>query len=123
MRVAALAAVTEAKHGVRIAVESLVATPPVAATSEKAPVVLALQRAVMQHSGLWPSLTGIDGASMASAIRAKGYPVAVWGMLHNLRNQSDEYMTVSAHLEQAKVLAHLLFGPQMSPRKMGKSAE
>ena len=121
--VAALAAVTEAKHGVRIAVESLVATPPVAATSEKAPVVLALQRAVMQHSGLWPSLTGIDGASMASAIRAKGYPVAVWGMLHNLRNQSDEYMTVSAHLEQAKVLAHLLFGPQMSPRKMGKSAE
>ena len=117
--VVALAAATEAKHGVRIVVENLVGTPPVAATSENAPVVLALQRAVMQHSGLWPSLTGIDGATMASAIRAKGYPVAVWGMLHNLRNQSDEYMTVSAHLEQAKVLAYLLFGPQMSSKVQG----
>ena len=121
--VLALAAAIEAKYGVRIAVESIVATPSVPPTQEKAPVVVALQRAVMQYRGVWPSLTGIDGATMASAIRGKGYPVAVWGMLNNLRNQSDEYMTVGAHLEQAKVLAYMLFGPQMSPRKMGKSAE
>lgn len=56
---------------------------------------------------------------MATAIRAKGYPVAVWGMLRNLRNQSDEFMTVTAHLEQAKVLAYMLFGPQLSPRVQG----
>lgn len=114
--VLALASVIEAKHGVHVAVEQIVTTAPTSPTPEKAPVVIALQRAVMQHSGVWPSLTGIDGASLATAIRARGYPVAVWGMLHNLRNQSDEFMTVTAHLEQAKVLAHMLFSPQMPPR-------
>ena len=115
----ALATIIEAKHKVHIAVEQAVATSPAPATQEKAPVVLALQRAVMQQCGVWPTLAGIDGASMATAIRAKGYPVAVWGMLRNLRNQSDEFMTVTAHLEQAKVLAHMLFGPQLSPRVQG----
>ncbi|WP_169726983.1 M20/M25/M40 family metallo-hydrolase [Desulfovibrio cuneatus] len=117
--VLALATTIEAKHGVHVAVEQMVATAPAPPTSEKTPVVVALQRAVMQQCGLWPTVTGIDGASLATAIRAKGYPVAVWGMLHNLRNQSDEYMTVSAHLEQAKVLARMLFGPQLPPRVPG----
>lgn len=104
-----LARAVEAKHGVLITVEQVVNTQPAPPTPKDAPIIRALQRAIQKQMGVQASLVGIDGASMATALRVRGFPVAVWGMLNNLRNKSNEYMSVTAHLHQAKVLSRILF--------------
>ena len=118
-----LARTVEAKHGVRITVEQVVNTEAAPPTPKDTPIVRALQQAIIKQLGVQASLVGIEGASMASALRANGFPVAVWGILNNLRNKSNEYMSIAAQLQQAKVLSRVLFDvPEQIPAQKDQQA-
>ena len=108
-----LADTVKQAEGVRIALQRVEATDPSRVTPADAPVLSALDRAVKVQLGVEPRHVGTGGVTMAASIRVRGLPVAVWGIQETLRNTADEHASIKAHLEQAKVLARVLFDPML----------
>lgn len=100
------------REGARIDFEVIERTASAPATPTNAPVVRLLGNAVKAQLGVEPEFGGIGGVTMASAIRERGFPVAVWGIQKNWRNKAEEYASIADQIKQAKVLARLLLDPE-----------
>ncbi len=85
-------------------VQEAQAPPP---TSDDAPVVLALKRAIRDIYGVEAQPTGIGGGTVAALFRKKGYPVAVWSKLGMTAHQPNEHCFIDNMIGNAKVYAHL----------------
>lgn len=84
------------------------ATPP---TPKDAPVVKALQSIVKKVHGVEPEVGGIGGGTLASFLRKKGLPVAVWATVAPTAHRPNEYAKVSNLVKDAQVFS-LLFARQ-----------
>ncbi|MFT4301096.1 MAG: M20 family metallo-hydrolase [Desulfovibrio sp.] len=104
-----LADKVEQSDGVQISIERIESTPPSRTTSDQADVIVALGRAIRNQLGKEPEHTGTSSVTMASTLRAAGLPVAVWGIQETMHNRPEEQARISAHINQAKVLANMLF--------------
>ena len=110
-----MAETVSAREGVTIGIEVIGQTPRAPRTSEKSPVVRALGRAITAQLGVEPRYGGIGGVSMASALRAGGFPVAVWGIQKNCYGKAEESASIKDHLNQAKVLVRMVYDQEMAP--------
>ena len=107
--VRALADEVEKKHGVRIGMKRIDATPSTRVTPTNSPVVAALGRAIRDQLGVEPGHVGTGSVTVAATLREKGLPVAVWGVQETMHNRPNEHALISAHIKQAQVLARMLF--------------
>ncbi len=90
-------------------VQRVVAPPP---TPADAPVVQALTRAIKALRHQDPRPIGIGGGTVAAFFRKRGLPVAVWGTGPHTAHMPDEFCRLSNLIDDAKVLAHILFEEQ-----------
>lgn len=104
-----LADEVEKSDGVRIAMERVETTAPSRITPAETPVLASLGRAIREQLGTEPRHIGTGSVTMASLIREKGFPVAVWGIQKTLHNRANEHALISAHVKQAQVIARILF--------------
>jgi succinyl-diaminopimelate desuccinylase len=109
-----LADKVEESDGVRIVMERVNTTAPSLVTPTEAPVLASLGRAIGEQLGIRPRHTGTGSLTVASLVREKGFPVAVWGIQETLRNRANEYALLSAHVKQAQVIARMLFDRELS---------
>ena len=107
----------------RIEFEAVELTARASALPSDAPVTRLLGRAIRAQLGVEPELGGIGGVTMASVVRERGFPVAVWGILKNWRNKTEEYASIASHIDQAKVLARLLLDPEAAGAENGAGDE
>jgi succinyl-diaminopimelate desuccinylase len=84
--------------------------PP--ATSDRSPVVLALQEAISNVYGLKSFAGGVGAGTLASYFRKKGYPAAVWSKSSLNAHQPDESCPIDNMLGDAKVFAHIFLHDQ-----------
>lgn len=82
-------------------VQSVKPTPP------DAPVVQALREAVKTVYNVQTFVGGVGAGTVASYIRKKNYPVAVWSKTNQTAHQPDENCPIDNMLGNAKVFAHL----------------
>jgi succinyl-diaminopimelate desuccinylase len=102
-----LAAFVANKMGVAVDVEILQdesAPPP---TPAKAPVVLALKKAVKQVYGIEAEAVGIGGGTVASHFRRAGFEAACWSKCDETAHQPNEYCVIENMLGDAKVFSHV----------------
>jgi len=102
-----IADVVAARHGVRITVgvehsQQGSYTPP------QSPVVRALQEAIRPVYNVEAQPVGIGGVTVATYLRQKGLPAAVWACLENSCHQADERASISAACKDAQVFASIL---------------
>ena len=83
------------------------AAPP---TSENAPVVALLKRAIRQVYKVEAKVVGIGGGTVAALFRRKGYPVAVWSRIQETAHQPNEYTDIPFIIGDARVFAHIFLG-------------
>ena len=102
------------REGAEIDVVVVEETPSTQPTPSDAPVVRTLGRAIEAQLGVKAEVGGIGGVTMASPLRARGLSVAAWGIQKNWRNRAEEHASIRSHLEQAKVLARVLYDPAMT---------
>ena len=76
-------------------------------TSAKAPVVRALQEAIHEVYNIKAFAGGVGAGTVASYIRDKNYPVAVWSKTNQTAHQPDEHCPIENMLGNAKVFAYL----------------
>ncbi|HQH16787.1 MAG TPA: M20/M25/M40 family metallo-hydrolase, partial [Smithella sp.] len=72
-----------------------------------APVVLALQEAIQKVYNVQSFAGGVGAGTVASYIRKKNYPVAVWSKTNQNAHQPDENCPIDNMLGNAKVFACL----------------
>ncbi len=106
----------EKREGVKIRIMTEEVTSHPSISPADSPIVLALQKAVQAETGSVAEARGVGAVTMAGALRARGIPVAVWGVLKNWRNKPNEYASIKAHRTQAKILARILFDPAVDDR-------
>lgn len=99
----------EKKYGVLVELEELGKSPSAPATPAEAPVILALTRAIQAQLGVNPALVGRGGVTMATALRHRGLHAACWSIHRREPGVATENASITAHLEQARVLCYLLF--------------
>ena len=76
-------------------------------TASDAPVVLALKEAVDAVYNIKTFAGGVGAGTVASYIRKKNYPVAVWSKTNQTAHQPDENCPVANMIGNAKVFAYL----------------
>ena len=76
-------------------------------TSVDSPVVSALQEAIEKIYHLKAYAGGVGAGTVASYLRKKDYPVAVWSKTNMNAHQPDENCPIDNMLGNAKVFAHL----------------
>jgi succinyl-diaminopimelate desuccinylase len=104
------AAEIEAGENVKMEISRVMAAEAAPATSENAPVVEMLKRAIRQVYKVEAGVVGIGGGTVAALFRRKGYPVAVWSRIHETAHQPNEYTDIPFILGDAKVFAHIFLG-------------
>ncbi|VBB44083.1 Peptidase, ArgE/DapE family [uncultured Desulfatiglans sp.] len=77
------------------------------ATPADAPVVKALERAVLRVTGREARPMGIGGGTFAAFFRRAGYPAAVWSTAPHTAHQPNESCPIPDILSDAKVFACL----------------
>jgi succinyl-diaminopimelate desuccinylase len=82
-------------------VQSVRSTPP------DAPVVRALQKAILDVYNVQAFAGGIGAGTVASYMRKTDYPVAVWSKTNQNAHQPDENCPIDNMLGNAKVFAHV----------------
>jgi succinyl-diaminopimelate desuccinylase len=95
----------EAKYGVKIAFEpqqEAQAAPP---TDPKAPIVLALKKAIKEVLGVKPKAYGIGGGTVAAFFRRLNLPVVVYSKLNETCHMPNEYTLIDNMMGDAKVFA------------------
>jgi succinyl-diaminopimelate desuccinylase len=106
-KIRATAGRVEAKFGVKITIEErqkAAAAPP---TSAKAPVVLALKKAVKDVYGKEARAKGIGGGTVAAVFRRAGFKAACWSKVDETAHQPNECCHIDNMLGDAKVFAHV----------------
>ncbi|MCC8109775.1 MAG: M20 family metallo-hydrolase [Planctomycetes bacterium] len=106
------------EEGVAIEYEIIEQTAAAGVTPADSAVVRLVANAVRKQLGVTVTAGGIGGVTMASVLRARGYPVAVWGIQTNWRNKAEERASISSHVDQAKVLARLLLDAESLPSRL-----
>lgn len=76
-------------------------------TSVDAPVVYALQKAIKKVYQVDAFAGGVGAGTVATYLRKKDYPVAVWSKTNMNAHQPDENCPIDNMLSNAKVFAHL----------------
>ncbi len=76
-------------------------------TSPDAQVVKALAQAIQSVYNIETFAGGVGAGTVASYIRKKNYPVAVWSKTNQTAHQPDENCPIDNILGNAKVFAHL----------------
>ncbi|MDO5483519.1 MAG: M20/M25/M40 family metallo-hydrolase, partial [Desulfovibrionaceae bacterium] len=102
-----IAAQVAARHDVRISVE-VEQRQDASRTSPDSPVVTALREAVRPVYGVEARPVGIGGVTVASHLRQKALPAAVWACIANTCHQPDERASINATCKDAQVFAHIL---------------
>ena len=102
-----VAAEVAARHYVQINI-SVVQRQNATAIPQTCTVVTALKSAIASIYGEKAQAVGIGGATVASFLRHKGLPAAVWACLENTCHQPDERSSITATIKDAQVFAHIL---------------
>ena len=76
-------------------------------TSPNAPIVQMLTKAIQEVYNVKAYAGGVGAGTVASYIRKKNYPVAVWSKTNQTAHQPDENCPIDNMLGNAKVFAHL----------------
>ena len=84
--------------------QAAAAAPP---TSARAPVVMALKRAIKEVYDESGRPRGIGGGTVAAFFRHAGFPAAVWSKVDETAHQPNEYCHIDNMLGDAKVFAHV----------------
>jgi succinyl-diaminopimelate desuccinylase len=106
-RIAAYAQEIEEKHSVKVEIEPVQIEAATKPTPSDAPVVKALQKAIIDLRGKEAKPKGIGGGTVAAYFRRRGYHAAVWSTLDELAHQPNEYCKISNIIEDSKVFAHV----------------
>ncbi|MCR4938865.1 MAG: M20 family metallo-hydrolase [Treponemataceae bacterium] len=98
----------EKKYGVKIETteEQAVESP---ATPVDAPVVKKLSEAIEKVYGRKARPIGIGGGTVGAYLRIEGYQAVVWGTLDETAHQPNEYCIVENLINDAKILATVMF--------------
>jgi len=97
----------EARFGVSIEMEVKQAAAAAPPTSARAPVVMALKRAIKEVYDESGRPRGIGGGTVAAFFRHAGFPAAVWSKVDETAHQPNEYCHIDNMLGDAKVFAHV----------------
>ena len=110
------------EHSVSVAVERLAAWPALPPTPADSPAALALARAVTaqmpRNKTIRPE--GLGTTTAASLLRAKGFFAVSWAKIDPARRQNaNESALIGDHLDEAGVLARILFDPEAAGAPAG----
>ena len=100
-----LADEVEAKFGVKVSFEpqqEAQAAPP---TDPKAPIVLALKKAIKEVLGVKARAYGIGGGTVAAFFRRLNLPVVVYSRLNESAHMPNEFCVIEHMMGDAKVFA------------------
>jgi succinyl-diaminopimelate desuccinylase len=97
----------EKKFKVQIEISTAQYVQSAKPTSPDAPVVKALTQAIKSVYNIEVFAGGVGAGTVASYIRKKNYPVAVWSKTNQTAHQPDENCPIDNILGNAKVFAHL----------------
>ena len=97
----------EKKFSVTIDIRHEQYVQPARPTPADAPVVAALQQAVEKVYHLKAQAGGVGAGTVATYLRKRDYPVAVWSKTNMNAHQPDENCPIDNMLGNAKVFAHL----------------
>jgi succinyl-diaminopimelate desuccinylase len=97
----------EKKFKVQIEISTAQYVQSVKPTSPDAQVVKALTEAIKTVYNIKAFAGGVGAGTVASYIRKKDYPVAVWSKTNQTAHQPDENCPIDNMLGNAKVFAHL----------------
>jgi succinyl-diaminopimelate desuccinylase len=84
--------------------QELRAAPP---TPVDAPVVKALEKAILETRGVQPKAVGIGGGTVAAFFRKAGFNAAVWATQDDTLHGPNEYVKIDNIINDAKVFAHI----------------
>jgi succinyl-diaminopimelate desuccinylase len=97
----------EKKFKVRIEISTAQYVQSAKPTSADTPVVQALTEAIQKVYDIKAFTGGVGAGTVASYIRKKNYPVAVWSKTKQTAHQPDENCPIDNMLGNAKVFAYL----------------
>ena len=97
----------EKKFNVKIEISTAQYVQSIKPTSPDAQVVKALTEAIQTVYNVKAFAGGVGAGTVASYIRKKDYPVAVWSKTNQTAHQPNENSPIDNILGNAKVLAHL----------------
>lgn len=106
--VRAMADVVEQARGVKIAIDIVQRTEAAPPTSPDSEIVVRLTAGIQAVYGTQAVPTGIGGGTVASFLRRRGHPCAVWATCVHNAHQPNESSCISTQLGDAKVMAHVL---------------
>ncbi|MBI4238449.1 MAG: M20 family metallo-hydrolase [Deltaproteobacteria bacterium] len=91
-------------------VEPVQSMEPAPATPDNAPVAQRVRTAVQQVLGIPAHFIGVGGITIASYLRAAGYPAVVYTKVDDTLHTPNEYCRIANLVSDAKVLAHVVLG-------------
>jgi succinyl-diaminopimelate desuccinylase len=97
----------EKKFKVQIEISTAQYVQSAKPTSPDAPIVKALTEAIQTVYNIKAFAGGVGAGTVASYIRKKDYPVAVWSKTKQTAHQPDENCPIENMIGNAKVFAHL----------------
>ncbi len=104
----------EKEHGVSVAISSPQQEPAAPPTPADAPVVKAIQKAMLELRGKPCKPMGIGGGTVAAYFRHAGLPAAVWATIADVAHEPDEYCLITNMVEDAKIFAHVALQTNLS---------
>ncbi len=102
-----MAAKIENKFNVKITTEEVQKAPAAPPTSPKAPVVLALQKAIKKVYNKQGEATGIGGGTVAALFRKAHFEAACWSKIDETAHMPNEYCVIENMMGDAKVFSHI----------------
>ncbi len=106
--IAQMALSIENQFKVKITLEDIQNAPAAPPTSDDAPVVQALQKAIKEVYNVEGKPTGIGGGTVAAFFRNANFEAACWSKIDDTAHQPNEYCVIENMIGDAKVFAHLL---------------
>ena len=97
----------EKKTGAQIAIEIVQKSAASLPTDPKAKIVLMLEKAIKQATGVTPKAGGIGGGTCAAFFRKIGAPAVVWSTIDETAHQPNEYTKIRNLINDTKVYATL----------------
>lgn len=79
-------------------------------TPKDAKIVTELTEALKKIRGAKARIIGIGGGTVAAPLRLKGFDAAIWSTLDDMAHQPNEYAIVKNIIDDAVIMAALMFG-------------
>jgi succinyl-diaminopimelate desuccinylase len=98
------------EYGVELACEIVQRTQAAPPTSADSDILKRLVPAIRSVYGRTPRPIGVSCFTAAFGIRHAGFPAAVWATFNESTHKPDEYSSIALTINDAKVMAHVLFG-------------